>query len=224
MRHVVIVLVALLLVACTEGVSQTGDPPAPARAGATAAEVVVTPADIAMAREVIAANTMNLPGLLPGSSTTAGPGPLSGADALALYLVKFHQQTGVCPPAEVVAEMAAQLEETETHRKALAVFWRDYSTARREPGSLEDPGHLRESFEWYIAAKQAERLRRGNAALEGFVAADEAWRKAADAQRESWQRARDREDAYIVERDAYRVLLDGQAAIAAAEAAVQGGG
>ncbi len=181
----------------------------------------LTPQDIGLAKAVIGKNSMSLPGLLPGSRFTVSSGAFSNADALVLYLLKFHRDTGVLPPIAAVARMLVRLNDTEVHKKAVAIFWRDYSTATGN--DLNAPNFLESNFEWYVLTKQTERMKISNARLQGFVGSDSAWRRAMDAQQKYWERSVGREEAFILKRGGERVLLDAEAAVAEAERAVASG-
>lgn len=188
-----------------------------------AAEVMITVADIEMAHQVIGKNTRSLPGFNVGSRVTVSSGRFSSSDALVLYILKFHQQTRVCPPIAVVAGALTKLKDADVHKKAVVIFWKDYSTTSNLNEGLDKPTFLRSSFEWYILTKQTERLKIRNARLQGFVGADTAWRRAMDSQQKFWEKSQSREDEFILRRDAYRAVFDAQAAVGAAERAVAGG-
>ncbi len=185
------------------------------------AEIKLTAPDIKMALEVIKANTMSLPGFLPGSRTKMSSGKFSEADALALYLLKFHQQTKICPPIKLAAELVKKINDSELHKKAVTIFWLEYSTTSDLNEGLDKPDALQDNFEYYILTKQTERLKIQNARLQGYVGSDEAWRKAMASQEKTWQKSSARQNEYILTRETYRVILDAQAAIIAAKYAVQ---
>lgn len=182
--------------------------------------VTLTDSDIKMANEVISENTYSLPGFTTGSHSNVSTGKFSEADALVLYMLKFHHRNKVCPPIKVVAEAVEKINDTNIHKKAVTIFWKDYSTTSDLNENLDKPGRLHDDFEFYILTKQTERLKIQNAKLQGFVGSDEAWRKAMNSQEKSWQKSKEREDEYILTRDTYRVILDAQAAVAAAKYAV----
>jgi len=181
----------------------------------------LTPQDITLAKAVIEKNSMTLPGLLPGSRFTVSSGAFSNADALVLYLLKFHRDTRILPPIAAVARMLERLNDAEVHKKAVALFWRDYSTATGN--DLNAPNFLGSNFEWYVLTKQTQRMKITNARLQGFVGADAAWRRAMDAQQKYWERSTARENEFILKRGAERVMLDAEAAVAEAERAVASG-
>ena len=52
------------------------------------ARMPVTTQDIDMALEVIARNTLRVPGMTPGSRISIGPGPFSASDAVVLLALK----------------------------------------------------------------------------------------------------------------------------------------
>ncbi|MEW6443231.1 MAG: hypothetical protein AB1640_20030 [bacterium] len=183
----------------------------------------VTAADVEMAKAVIQKNTMTLPGLNPGSTFQISAGSFSAADALVIYLLKFHQKNQVCPPIEAVSEALKKLKDAEVHKKAVAMFWKDYSSSSDVGSGLEKPNFLRDTFEWYILTKQTERQKIANARLAGYVGADEAWHRAMESQRASWEKSTSRESEFILKRGAYRVSLDAEAAVAEADRVVSGG-
>lgn len=178
-----------------------------------ASGITITAADVAMARRVIQDNTMTVPGMAIGSSIKMGPGNFSAADALVIYMIKFHQQNNICPPISVVAAALQKVHDSRYAKKAAAVFWRDYSTAS---------GHasLAESFDWYINTKATEKHKISNMQLQGYVGAGEAWQRAMQSQRSSWEKSTQRQDEYVLKRGAYRAILNAQAAVAAAERAI----
>ena len=188
-----------------------------------AMEVRILKADIAMAKEVIQKNTMSIPGFGVGSRVNVSSGAFSEADALVIYLLKFHQSSKICPPIAVVAETLKKLKDTKVHKKAVSIFWLDYSTSSNLNESISQSNFVRDSFEWFILTKQTERLKISNARLQGFVGSDEAWRRAMNSQYQSWQKSTSREEEYILKRDAYRAILDAEAAVNAAERAVSSG-
>ena len=188
-----------------------------------ATEAMIAPGDIEMAHQVIRENTRSIPGFGAGSRVTVSSGRFSSSDALVLYILKCHQQTRVCPPIAVVAGALTKLKDADVHKKAVVIFWKDYSTTSNLNEGLDKPTFLRSSFEWYILTKQTERLKIRNARLQGFVGADTAWRRAMDSQQKFWEKSQSREDEFILRRDAYRAVFDAQAAVAAAERAVAGG-
>ena len=189
-------------------------PPAKEDAQQTPGDVQLTAADLAMARQVIEDNTMTIPGFGTGSSIKMGPGALSAVDALVIYMLKFHLQHRICPPISVVAAALEKINDSRYAKKAAALFWKDYSTAA-------GASSLEQSFEWYINTKATEKNKIANLRLQGYVGADEAWQKAMHSQRSTWEKSTQRRDAYILKRDAYRVILDAQAAVAAAEQALR---
>ena len=157
---------------------------------------------------------MTIPGFGTGSSIKMGPGALSAVDALVIYMLKFHLQHRICPPISVVAATLEKINDSRYAKKAAALFWKDYSTAA-------GASSLEQSFEWYINTKATEKNKIANLRLQGYVGADEAWQKAMHSQRSTWEKSTQRRDAYILKRDAYRVILDAQAAVAAAEQALR---
>lgn len=187
-----------------------------------AAAGLITASDVALAKSVIAKNTRSLPGMTVGSRVKVGSGNFSTSDALILYMLKFHQQTTLCPPIAAVAEALKRLNDAEVHKKAVAIFWREYSTCSNLDASIRKPDFLESTFEWYILTKQTERLKISNARLQGFVGSDEAWRRAMNSQQQFWEKSRSREDEFLLKRGAHRVTLDAQAAVADAERAVAG--
>jgi len=191
--------------------------------GATSTQINITSADVAMARDVIRANTRSLPGFGVGSRVKVGSGKFSASDALVLYMLKFHHHTKVCPPIAVVAESLKKLNDTRVNKKSVAIFWKDYSTSSDLNSNLSTPNAFRKSFDWYILIKGTERAKIANMRLQGFVGADSAWRKAMNSQHQFWEKSRAREDEFILKRGAYRALLNSQAAVAAAERAVRSG-
>ena len=182
--------------------------------------VVLTPADVSMAKSVIQQNTMSIPGFGVGERIQVGTGSFSPADALVLYFLRFHRERGVCPPVSAMSQALTQLNDAEVHRKAAAIFWLDYSSAKNTGPFISKPTGLRDAFQWYISTKQTERLRISNARLQDFVGATEAWRRAMEGQRQFWEKNQAREQEFILKRGAYRTLLDAQAAVAAAQNAV----
>jgi len=178
-----------------------------------ASQIAITAADVSMAKRIIQDNTMTVPGMAIGSSIKMGPGDFSAADALVIYMIKFNQQNNVCPPISVVAAALQKVHDTNYAKKAVAVFWKDYSTAS---------GHasLSESFDWYINTKATEKHKISNMQLQGYVGAGEAWRRAMQSQRSSWEKSTQRQDEYILKRGAYRAVLNAEAAVAAAERAI----
>lgn len=185
--------------------------------------VTLTAADIIMAKEVIQSNTMTLPGFTPGSQVKVSSGNFSAADALVLYLLKFHYQTKICPPLTIVAEALKKLNDTDIHKKAVSIFWLDYSTCSDLNEHITKPDALKSDFGWYILTKQTERLKISNARLAGYVGSDEAWRRAMNSQQQFWEKSRSREDEYLLTREAHRATFDAQAAVAAAERAIVSG-
>jgi hypothetical protein len=149
-----------------------------------------------------------------GSTVKMGPGNFSSADALVIYMIKFHKKAKICPPISVVAEALKKIHDTNYAKKAVAVFWRDYST-----GS----GHvsLSEAFDWYINTKAAQKHKISNMRLQGYVGSGEAWQRAMNSQRSSWEKSTQRQDEYILKRGAYRAILNAQAAVDAAERAIR---
>lgn len=188
-----------------------------------AAAGLITPSDVALAKRVIAKNTRSLPGMTVGSRVKVGSGDFSSSDALILYMLKFHQQTTLCPPIAAVAEALKRLHDAEVHKKAVSIFWKEYSTSSNLEAAIRKPDFLENTFEWYILTKQTERLKISNARLKGFVGSDEAWRRAMNSQQQFWEKSRAREDEFLLKRGAQRVILDAQAAVADAERAVAGG-
>jgi len=184
---------------------------------------LITTSDVALAKRVIKENTMSIPGFGVGSRVKISSGKFSSSDALVLYMLKFHHQTKVCPPIAVVAEALKRLNDSRVHKKAVAIFWKDYSTSSDISDSLLKPNFLKDNFEWYVLTKQTERLKISNTRLQGFVGSDVAWRRAMDAQQKFWEKSRAREDEFILKRGAYRVILDAQAAVADAERAAASG-
>ncbi|MDP4186222.1 MAG: hypothetical protein Q8862_13840 [Bacteroidota bacterium] len=55
-----------------------------------------------------------------------------------------------------------------------------------------------------------------------YVGAEEAWSKAMSSQQKSWQKSVEREDEFILKRDASRVIINTQDAVDAAAKAVSG--
>ncbi len=184
---------------------------------------LITTSDIALAKRIIRENTRSIPGFGIGSRVEISSGKFSSSDALVLYMLKFHQQTKVCPPIAMVAEALKKLNDSKVHRKAVAIFWKEYSTSSDINNRLLSSNFLKNNFEWYIFTKQAERLKISNRRLKGFIGSDVAWRSAMDAQRKFWQKSRTRKDEFILNRDSYRVILNAQAAVAAAERAAVSG-
>ena len=183
---------------------------------------VISDQDIAMAKEVIHRNTRTIPGFGVGSQVKVSSGEFSPSDALVIFLLKFHQQKKICPPIVVVGEILKKLSDSEISKKSVAVFWQDYSSTSNLDQAILKPDFLEETFEWYILTKQTERLKISNFRMEGYVASDEAWRKAMDSQRKFWEKSASREDEFILHRDANRVILNAEAAIHAAQRAVSG--
>lgn len=180
----------------------------------SAAGITITAADVNMAKKIIKNNTMTIPGMAIGTSVKMGPGNFSAADALVIYMIKYHKKNNLCPPVSVMAAVLPKIHDTSYAKKAAAVFWKDYSSAS---------GHssLPESFEWYINTKSTEKHRISNMRLKGYVGAGEAWQKAMNSQRNSWEKSTQRQDEYILKRGAYRVILNAQAAVDAAERAIR---
>ncbi|MBN2091251.1 hypothetical protein JW964_16695 [candidate division KSB1 bacterium] len=186
------------------------------------AMVTITPADIAMAKEVIQSNTKTVPGYTPGSQAKISAGNFGAADALVLYLLKFHQQTRICPPIAVVTEALKKLKDSEIHKKAVSYFWLDYSTSSGLDQHIAKPNAFRNDFDWYILTKFTERLKYSNIRDAAYVGADQAWRRAMNSQQQFWEKSQARNDEYLLKRDANRAVFDAQAAVAAAEKAVAG--
>ncbi len=177
-------------------------------------DISITAADVAMAKQTIKRNTMTVPGMAIGSKIKMGPGDFSASDALVIYMIKFHQRHNICPPISVVAEALQKVHDANFAKKAVAVFWREYSTSS---GRLS----LADSFDWYINTKATEKHKINNARLQGYVGAGEAWQRAMNSQRSSWEKSTQRQDEYILKRGAYRAILNAQAAVDAAERAIQ---
>ena len=180
----------------------------------SASGITITAADVNMAQAIIKKNTMTVPGMAIGSSIKMGPGNFSAGDALVIYMIKFHHQNKICPPISVVAEALQKLNDTNYAKKAVAVFWKDYSSA-------SGTSSLSDSFDWYINTKATEKHKINNARLQGYVGAGEAWQKAMNSQRSSWEKSTQRQDEYILKRGAYRAILNAQAAVNAAELAIR---
>jgi len=183
--------------------------------------VEITDTDIAMAQQVIENNTRTLPGFNPGTSVRSGPGPFCPSDALILYMLKFHQYSKMCPPIAVVVESLKQLNDEEFNKKALAIYWQEYSTYKKF--ELNSASFLSDYFSLYILTKYTNKLKISNAHLQGYVAADEAWSNAIQSQQKSWQKSTDNENEFILNREGYRVTLNAQAAADAAARAVSSG-
>ena len=192
-----------------------------AQGSTKSANVSITPADIDMAQEIINKNTYTLPGAAIGSTFQLGPGPFSPADALVIYMLKFHLQTKSCPPLPVVIESLQKLNDAESSKIAVAAYWQQYSGYTDL--DLNAPNYLHDWFNNYIVIKFTKRTNAANARLEGSVGAAEAWSKAMSSQQKSMQKSADRQDDYILNRDTYRGILNSQAAVDAAAKAVAGG-
>jgi hypothetical protein len=188
-------------------------PPGPGQQ-TSAPGITITAADVNMAQTIIKKNTMTVPGMAIGSSIKMGPGDFSAGDALVIYMIKFHHQNKICPPVSVVAEALQKLHDTNYAKKAVVVFWKDYSSA-------SGTSSLSEGFDWYINTKATEKHKINNARLQGYVGAGEAWQKAMNSQRSSWKKSTQRQDEYILKRGAYRAILNAQAAVDAAERAIR---
>ncbi|MDP4206907.1 MAG: hypothetical protein Q8859_13030 [Bacteroidota bacterium] len=182
--------------------------------------ISISNSDIAMAQQVIDNNTMTLPGFVPGSSIKSGPGPFCPSDALVLYMLKFHQQTKTCPPIAVITESLKQLNDIEFNKKAVSIFWQEYCNYQKV--DISNANFLHDYFEIYILKKHTNRLKITNARLQGYVGAEEAWSKAMSSQQKSWQKSVEREDEFILKRDASRVIINTQDAVDAAAKAVSG--
>jgi hypothetical protein len=64
-----------------------------------------------MARGVIPATTMWLPEFGVGSRVKVSSGNFNASDVLALYMLKLHYHTKVCPSLAPVAEAAGAVAE-----------------------------------------------------------------------------------------------------------------
>ncbi len=111
-----------------------------------------------------------------------GSGKYSSSDALVLYLLKFQKRYTICPPFEVVSNILTKLNDKEINKKAVALFWMQYSTTSDVNEGIGKPTFLKDIFEWYILVKQTEKMKISNARLKGYVGAEEAWRKAMNSQ------------------------------------------
>ncbi len=140
-----------------------------------------------------------------------------------IYLLKFHQQTEICPPLAVVGDVLTKLDDAEVHKKAVSIFWKSYSSTSDVGQDLKQDNFLRDNYEWFILTKQTERMKIQNARLEGFVGADESWRKVMNDQQKYWERSKSGDNEYILKRESYRVMLDAAAAADVAERAIQSG-
>ena len=111
-----------------------------------------------------------------------GSGNFSSSDALVLYLLKFQKRYTISPPIEVVSNILTKLNDKEINKKAVALFWMQYSTTSDVNEGIGKPTFLKDIFEWYILVKQTEKMKISNARLKGYVGAEEAWRKAMNSQ------------------------------------------
>ncbi len=185
--------------------------------------ITLTNADIAMAKEVIEANTMTIPGYAIGSTRKLSPGDFNVTDALMLYMLKFHQQTKTCPTLAEINAAVVKTTESNIFRKAAVTFWKEYTTTSDFGKNLGNPDFLKSHFNWYILIKFNTKMKVINAREEASVASQEAWNRAMNSQQRTQDRTIERENENSLQRDANRAILNSQSAIDAAEKAINDG-
>lgn len=191
------------------------------KSSSNSTSINITQSDVALAKEIIEKNAMSLPGMAIGSMIKYTPGPFCPSDALIIYMLKFHQLTKSCPPLAFVIESLQKLDDIEFNKKSAAIFWQMYCSI--SDVDVTDANFLSTYLDLYCVNKLGNRFKMINTRLEGFVASEEAWSKAMKSQQQSWQKSTERQIEYILNRDAYRVVLNSQAAVDAAARAVSGG-
>lgn len=174
---------------------------APAKGGAQMpARIEVTPEELDMANEIIEANTMKLPGFMPGSTMESGPGPLNDVDQVVLLALKMRQKVGGLVPYEDFAPVLQKIEGSDWNKNAAAKFWAWY---REVTLKADEPWTVREGFESYIQMKYTAKMRLQNRQLEANVAAEEAWRRAVESQRQFNEGIAAREEKGRLDREFY---------------------
>jgi len=144
----------------------------------------VTTQDIDMALEVIARNTLRVPGMTPGSRISIGPGPFSASDAVVLLALKSASRDRRLLPEAAFTSALKTVTDSDLNKGIAHAFWREF--ALESGGSLKQPVGFH--FENYILKKSATKTKRGNARLQGFVAADQQWRKVMNSEQKRQDR------------------------------------